>query len=252
MPRTVRLAALALLSLAACERAEVRVEPSAIAGFEGVRTVVHVQAALGCDDPEPPVLELLDGAPAASAFAAEVHEVPTGEATYFIGNPGRDRDIYVPDAPSGGAIPANPATGRYVTVSSGRCCLTPDAKGFDVIVTPAIGAGVGEHRLRVRVRGCGTEASADLTVNVLGRLDLGAFCGITTGATCADDGGCERAGCGELCAAAGTVEAAALGERLRALAGFPGSQCLASACTDPVPSGATCGCVLGACAWRPP
>jgi hypothetical protein len=115
-----------------------------------------------------------------------------------------------------------------------------------VLVSPKPGTGPGERRLRVVVRGCGTEASDDLTVTVLGPLDLGEFCGIISGTPCEADAGCARAGGGELCA--GVTE----GGEPASGPPYYGAHHARSDCTDPVPSGATCGCVMGACAWRLP
>jgi hypothetical protein len=246
MTRTRSLATVAALALAACQQPEVRVEPSRISALEGQRTVVRVSAQLGCDDPADPVLEAADGA--GVPVAVSVHRVakPDEGGDYFIGNPGLDRDI-----PGGGTSgePYDPSTGRTVTVGREPSFVLPGRR-FDLLVRPADGVGPGERRLRVRVDGCGTEAFGDLTLDVVGRVELGGFCGLTSGASCAEDAGCERAGAGEVCAAAGTREREELARRLTLAAEAVLSH--ASACTDPVPSGATCGCVSGACSWRLP
>ncbi len=62
------------------------------------------------------------------------------------------------------------------------------------------------------------------------------FCGTSTDAACATDGGCSRQGCsGEVCAA--TTEQVV-------------TSCLWHDCYDPATSGVTCGCVAGACRWH--
>lgn len=241
MLRPLRLAPLVLLALAACELEEVHVLPSAVSAFEGVRTAVYVHAELGCDDPALPVVEDASDGPTAW-FDAEAQAVgDRGGGDYFIGNPGKNRDIYLPDDP---APPTHDeSTGKWVCI--GDCAS--GTKDFIVLVAPRPGAGQGERRLRVVVRGCGTEASDDLTVTVLGPLDLGGFCGFISGTPCEADAGCARAAGGDLCV--GTDEGGDPTAWSPSPYGWPYAP---GDCSDPVPSGATCGCVMGACAWRPP
>jgi hypothetical protein len=249
MPRTIRLATVALLVVTGCERPQLYVDPPEIVVLDGVRTHVHVEAVLGCADVEAPVLEPMGAT--TTPFALEVYPVPvSGEGgDYFIGNPGKDHDSFLPADPTPEPVPEP----KPVTICSSNCDASErdrDTRAFDLLLLPPAGAGPGEHRFRVRARGCGTEASSELTVKVVGAIDLGGFCGITTGATCGSDSACARAGCGELCAGL-AFDVSATGEPTSTPA-TTAAHCFQSACTDPVPSGATCGCVMGACAWRLP
>ncbi len=241
MPRRLALsiAAVLMLALAGCGDAPWlsldRPDPRLMTGQSAV---VMMRPQLRCDEPDAPTVTLAGGAPIPEWLSVRVRRLHDG---YYLGNPtsegpfagaGDDSPPPPPPAPptTGGVIYApDPGPGGYLC--PGPTCRT---SGFELLLTAFAGSPAGGVPLRIADSGCGRAASATLSAEVVGDAALGAFCGWSTGAGCAADAECGRLGCGgQVCGALGDTGA-----------------CPDFACADPVPTGATCGCTAGTCAWR--
>jgi hypothetical protein len=241
-----RLAGTALALLAACGPAPSVLTPSPGSPrlLAGAPTVVVLRVEPGCADLGALAVEMADGgaAPAWLGVAADRFLTTTATGNYAPGNPGQGQPwdmggdgscgiIFDPD----GATFTDPAC---LPGAPGGRVLGSSFDGFQLILTPAAAAPVGPVALQVRVSGCGRTWTGSLSPEVVGADDLAGFCGWSTGEPCAADADCARVGSyGQVCGAA---------------ASGPSPAHPVLSCSDPVPSGARCGCVAGTCAWRLP
>lgn len=182
---------------------------------------VAVYAALdpACSAWSAPLVQLASGAPLPSWLTATAQWIGR-PGCIFVGNPGANSPF---DAGSATAPVASPAPE----------CLA----GYMVTFLAAPGAPADPVDLVVRATGCGLEGEGRYGLQVVGAAGRPGMCGWSSGGTCGSDEGCGRVGFyGLLCAEAG--------------AAAPIDEPWSLACADPVVTGASCGCVAGACAWH--
>ena len=213
---------LALLALsAACDDVGFELASEELHTFAGARVIARVEVS-GCRSSALPELVGRGGGPAPAGFSGDGSD---GCGDYFICNPSSQppfEGTYYPGAgcqrPEGYVSPVCEGEERFLAVT----------------VAPSVAPGA--HAMGVHVRGCGEEQVLPLTLDVKGPLDLGGFCGASTGDACESDAGCS--GPGVVC----TSTAVRVGYWLED----------GRACVDPVIYGAECRCVQHACTWRLP
>ena len=202
----------------------------------GQATVVTARVGAGCQSLTSYTIETADGAPAPAWLKVKVDHfttaTPTSSGSYVIQNPGQGKPFDV-----GGGTTFDPASATGLAgAPGGREFAWERWDGLQLIFSAAAGAPAQAVALKVSMVACGESLSQPLALSVVGAVDLGAFCGWSSGESCGADTDCTRAGwMGQVCIAsrsATTLAATYL------------------SCSDPVPSGAHCGCTSGVCAWR--
>jgi hypothetical protein len=223
MLRPLSLAAVA--ALASCgESLTVDVTPSTAKVLGGTATALTVLRGGDCDGDWTVYVEPAEVAPLPPwLHPGTPFHVDASCESYYIGNPGSHcsfncAPVPAPDVPG-------PACGSV----------------HQVVLATDADAPIADHRLRVRIEGCGREASASLILSVVGTADLPGFCGVSRSVPCSVDGDCASLNCTGSCDSAAAVAP---------LLGNPDAFCPGQACADPAPSGATCGCVANTCLWR--
>jgi hypothetical protein len=198
------------------------VQPAEARLLAGEATVIVARLDGDCAGPLTLSVKGADGSAPPAWLDLKADRFTTGQAP--IANPGTSSPFA-----GGGSDFGLPA------VPGGRT-FSHAWNGFQLVISAAAAAPAAPVALRVRVDACGLSLDAPLTLTVAGSVELGAFCGWTPGQACGTDAGCTRGGWdGQVCLAAGAGDT---------LATPPLS------CSDPIPSGARCGCVSGVCAWR--
>jgi hypothetical protein len=199
----------------------------------GQATVVTARIGGGCQLLGSLAIETADGAALPTWLTMKVDHFTTAHPSLadIIANPGFTQ----PPFDAGGGFIFDPAAG-LVPEPGGREITWQGWDGLQLVLLAATGAPATPVTLRVSMVACGEPLSQTLTLSAVGAVDLGPFCGWSSGEPCAADLDCTRsAGWGQVCIAARSNDTLA----------DP-----SLTCSDPVPTGARCGCNSGLCAWR--
>jgi hypothetical protein len=211
-------------------------QPVAPLQLAGQPTVVTARIGAGCQSFGSLAIEAADGSALPPWLTLKVDRFTTARPTYTItpgiANPGTGSPF-----DTGGGSTFDPATAYGLAPEPGGREFTWSSwDGLQLVFTAAAGAPATPVALRVSMVACGEPLSQSFTLSVVGAIDLGPFCGWSTGESCATDLDCMRGGwVGQVCIAARSTDTLAV---------------TGVTCSDPVPTGARCGCTSGLCAWR--
>ena len=209
-------------------------QPVAPLLLAGQATVVTARIGGDCQSLGSLAIEAADGSALPSWLNLKVdHFTTAGRSSVdAITNPGTQ-----PPFDAGGGFVFDPATAYGLAPEpGGREFAWRNWDGLQLVLTATAGAPATPVTIRVSMVACGEPLSQSLTLSVVGAIDLGPFCGWSTGEPCVVDLDCMRsAWLGQVCLAARSIDTLAIPSLT---------------CSDPVPTGARCGCTSGLCAWR--
>jgi hypothetical protein len=210
-------------------------QPVAPLLLAGQATVVTARIDAGCQSLSDLAIGTADGSALPFWLTLKVDHFTTAHPSLadIIANPGFTQ----PPFDAGGGYIFNPATAiGLVPEPGGREITWQGWDGLQLVFTAATSAPATPVTIRVSMVACGEPLSQPLTLSAVGAIDLGPFCGWSSGEPCLADLDCTRASwMGQVCIAARSTDSLAV---------------TGLSCSDPVPSGARCGCTSGLCAWR--